>query len=296
MSIPLILGVTIVVFCLVRVLPGDPARVVAGLQASQEEVKKIQVEYGLNKPLYIQYGTYLHDLLHGNLGKSIRSRSPVAEEIMSRFPNTLLLISISLALASIVGIPLGILSAAKRHTVVDHLATPLALFGISMPVFWSGLMLMLLFSVTLRWLPAGGAKTPIHFILPSFTLSFALLANILRLTRSSMLEILTQDYVQTARSKGVREGMVVYKHALKNAIKPVVTIIGLQFGTLLGGTVLTETVFAWPGIGRLMVNSIFSRDYIVLQGLVLIFSLIIVVVNLLTDLSYGFIDPRIRYN
>jgi len=295
-SVPLIIGVTLVVFLMVRVLPGDPARMVGGMMASEEEVEKIRKEYGLDEPLYVQYGIYLRDLLTGDLGRSIKSGQPVSTEIGARFPYTLLLISISLGLASLIGIPLGIVSATHHKTWLDYGTTSLALFGISMPIYWSGLMLMLLFSAILGWLPAGGAETPLHFILPSVTLAFALLANIVRLTRSSMLEILNQDYIRTARSKGAKERKVIYVHALRNAIKPVVTIIGLQFGTLLGGTVLTETVFAWPGVGRLIVKSIFARDYIVIQSLVLIFALIIVFVNLITDLSYALIDPRIKYD
>lgn len=237
----------------------------------------------------------MNDLTHGDMGTSLRSQLPVVSEIMSRFPNTILLIFISLTAASIIGIPLGIISAVRRYSIADYLATSIGLFGISMPVFWSGLMLIFLFAVILRWLPAGGFGTPLHFVLPSITLTLFLVANIMRVTRSSMLETLLQDYVQTARSKGVRERRVIYKHVLRNAAIPIATIVGLQFGILLGGTVLTETVFAWPGIGRLMVLSIFSRDYPVLQGTVLIFALIIIATNLITDLSYGLIDPRIRY-
>lgn len=295
LSIPLLVGVTLVIFTLTRILPGDPARVIAGPLASQQEVQKIRERFGLNDPLYVQYVTYMTNLIQGDMGESLRSKLPAIQEIMSRLPNTLMLIAISLTVASIIGIPLGILSAVRRYSITDYLATSIALFGISMPVFWSGLMLIFLFAVVLRWLPAGGFGTLLHFILPSFTLSFFLIANIMRVTRSSMLETLNQDYVQTARSKGIKERKVVYKHVLRNAGIPIVTIIGLQFGTLLGGTVLTETVFAWPGIGRLMVLSIFSRDFPVLQGTVLIFALIIIVTNLLTDLSYSLINPRIRY-
>jgi peptide/nickel transport system permease protein/oligopeptide transport system permease protein len=295
LSIPLLISVTIVIFIITRVLPGDPAEVIAGPLADQQTIEKLREEYGLNKPLYVQYWTYMVDLIHGNMGISLRSRLPVINEIMSRLPNTLLLIAISLTAASIIGIPLGIMSAVKRYSIADYLVTSIGLFGISMPVFWSGLMLIFLFAVILRWLPAGGFGTPLHFILPSLTLTLFLIANIMRVTRSSVLEILFQDYVQTARSKGVEERWVIYKHVLRNAAIPIVTIIGLQFGGLLGGIILTETVYAWPGIGRLMVLSIFSRDYTVLQGTVLIFALIIVVTNLITDVSYSLIDPRIRY-
>ena len=295
LSIPLLIGITLVVFLMVRVLPGSPARMVGGSKASQEEIEKIRKEYGLDQPLYVQYGMYLRDLITLDLGTSIKSGLPVSQEVGARLPYTLLLISMSLGIASFIGIPLGILSATHHQTILDYGTTSLALFGISMPIYWSGLMLMYLFAGMLRLLPAGGADSPLHFILPSCTLAFALLANIVRLTRSSMLEILNKDYIRTARSKGIKERTVIYVHALRNAIKPVITIIGLQFGTLLGGTVLTESVFAWPGIGQFIVKSIFSRDYIVIQSLILVFALIIVVTNLLTDLSYGAIDPRIKY-
>ncbi len=296
LSIPLLIGVTLVVFFMVRILPGSPARMVGGLKANQKEIQKIKEEFGLDEPLYVQYGMYLKDLIFLDLGRSIKSGLPVAEEIGARLPYTLLLIVLSLGTASLIGIPWGILSATHHQTILDYGTTTLALFGISMPIYWSGLMLMYLFAGMLGWLPAGGADGPLHFILPSCTLAFVLMANIVRLTRSSMLEILNEDYVRTARSKGVKERTVIYIHALRNAIKPVVTIIGLQFGTLLGGTVLTETVFAWPGIGQFIVKSIFARDYIVIQSLVLVFAMIIVVTNLLTDLSYSIIDPRIRYD
>jgi peptide/nickel transport system permease protein/oligopeptide transport system permease protein len=295
LSIPQLIGITIAVFIITRILPGDPARVIAGPLASEEVVEKIRELYGLTKPLYVQYWSYMTDLIQGDLGTSLRSHLPVIHEIMSRLPNTILLIAIGLTAASIIGVPIGIMSAVKRYSIVDYLVTSTALFGISMPVFWTGLMLILLFAVILGWLPAGGFGTPLHFILPSFTLTFFCLANIVRMTRSSMLEMLTQEYVQTARSKGIKEGKVIYKHVLRNAAKPIVTLIGLQFGGLLGGIVLTETVYAWPGIGGLMVLSIFSRDYPVLQGIVLIFALIIIVANLITDLLYVLIDPRIRY-
>lgn len=294
-SIPLLVGVTVVIFLITRVLPGDPARVIAGPLASEQEVAKLRVEYGLNQPLHIQYIAYMSNLFHGDLGTSLKFHTPAIKEIMARLPNTLSLIGMSLAMASLIGIPIGILSAVRRYSIVDYAATSVGLIGLSMPVFWSGLMLIFLFAVILRWLPAGGFGTPYHYILPGLTLTFFLIANIMRLTRSSMLEELGQDYVQTARAKGIRESYVTYKHTLRNAAKPIVTIIGLQFGVLLGGTILTETVFAWPGIGRLLVISIFSRDYPILQGTVLIFAAIVVAINLVVDLAYALIDPRIRY-
>lgn len=294
-SIPLLLGVTIVVFIITRILPGDPARTIAGPLATAEEVERIRESFGLNEPLLNQYVDYMGDLLQGNLGMSLRTRGPVSFEIFSRLPNTLALILIGLLAATILGIPIGVLAATKRYTLIDYFTTFFSLFGISMPVFWSGLLMIFLFAVILQWLPAGGYGSPKHYILPSFTLTFYNLANIMRVTRSSMLEILGQDYIQTARSKGLRNKVVIYKHGLRNAVIPIVTLIGLQFGALLGGTVLTETVFAWPGIGRLMVQSIFSRDYTVLQSTILVFAIIIICTNLLVDLSYTLINPKIRY-
>lgn len=294
-SIPLLLGVTIIIFMITRILPGDPARTIAGPIATAEEVERIRESFGLNEPLLHQYIVYLRDLLQGNLGISLRTRGPVSWEILSRLPNTLTLIFIGLLAATLLGIPMGVLAATKRYTVVDYVTTLFSLFGLSMPVFWSGLLLIFFFAVILQWLPAGGYGTAKHYILPSLTLTLYNLANIMRLTRSSMLEVLGQDYIQTAHSKGLKKRIVIYRHGLRNAMIPIFTLIGLQFGALLGGTVLTETVFAWPGIGRLMVQSIFARDYTVLQSTILIFAMIIICINLLVDLSYTLINPKIRY-
>lgn len=296
LSVPLLLGVAVIIFFLTRVVPGDPARVIAGPLAPPEEVERLRVEYGLDRPLLVQFVAYMSDLMRGNLGTSLRTRGPVVDEILARLPNTVRLILVSLAAASLVGIPVGILSAVRRESAASYLATSVSLFGVSMPVFWSGLLLIFFFAVTLQWLPSGGYGTARHYVLPSLTLAFFNLASIVRVTRSSALEVLGHDYVRTARAKGLAEGAVVFKHVLKNAAIPIVTTVGVQFGSLLGGTVLTETVFAWPGIGRLMVDSIFARDYTVLQGTVLIFAAIIVGVNLLTDLSYAALDPRVRFN
>lgn len=294
-SIPLLFGVVVVVFLMTRVLPGDPARAIAGPLAPQQEVERLRVQLGLDQPLWTQFQRYTADLVRGDLGTSLRTREPVITEIFSRLPNTLTLIVLSLGGAVAVGVPMGVAAATSRKSWRAHLATVISLFGISMPVFWSGLLLILLFAVNLRWLPAGGFGTWQHALLPCFTLGLFNLANVMRVTRSSMLEVLDHDYVRTANAKGLAQRVVVYKHALKNASIPVVTAVGVQFGQLLGGTVLTETVYAWPGIGRLMVDSIFARDYTVLQGTVLIFAVIIIVVNLLTDLTYGLLNPRIRY-
>lgn len=293
--IPTLLGVTLVVFFLVRMIPGDPARLIAGFQASEEEVARIRVELGLNRPIHVQYGIFLRRLLRGDLGLSAATRAPVAEEIASRLRATVLLAVSSILLAAIAGMSAGILSATRQYSALDYAVMGVALFGVSIPVFWLGLMLMLLFSVYLHWLPAGGYGTPAHVVLPTIALAAVSIAIIARMTRSSLLETFNQDYIRTARAKGVRDETVTLKHALKNALIPVITVIGLQFGTLLGGAILTETVFAWPGIGRLLVNSVSNRDYPVIQGVVLIFAALFALVNLAVDLLYAYVDPRIHY-
>ena len=294
-AIPTLFGVTVIVFFMIRVLPGDPARLVAGLLATDDEVARIRVQLGLTKPLVVQYGLFLDHLLQGDLGKSIKTQAPVTSEIGSRLPPTALLAVTATSLAGVLGIASGILVSTRKYTAVDYTVTVLALAGVSIPVFWLGLMLMLLFAVFLHLVPAGGAIGPLSIILPSITLAAFSIAIIERMTRNSMLESLQQDYVRTARAKGLVERAVVYRHALRNALIPVVTVLGLQFGTLLGGAVLTETTFAWPGIGRLLVDSIEARDYPIIQGVVLLFALTFLLVNLLVDLLYGYIDPRIKY-
>jgi peptide/nickel transport system permease protein/oligopeptide transport system permease protein len=276
-------------------LPGDPAQVLAGQMASQEDIKNIRQQLGLDKPIFVQYGIFLSRLAKLDLGRSARTRNPVIEEIWARLPNTVLLAVAAITLACLFGIPAGIISAVRPYTWIDYLFTSMALFGISMPVFWLGLMLIVVFSLVLHWLPAGGIGSWKHVILPSFTLAAFVVAFITRITRASMIETLSQDYTTTARSKGLKEQVVIVKHALKNALIPIITVVGLQFGLLLGGAVLTETVFAWPGLGRLIVDSILARDYPVIQGTILIFGLLYILVNLVVDLLYAYIDPRIRY-
>jgi len=276
-------------------LPGDPAQVLAGQMASPEDVEIIRVQMGLDQPLHIQYSTFLNRLLHLDLGVSARTQNPVMEEVWARLPNTILLAMSAIIIACALGIPAGIIAAVRPYTWVDYLVTIASLVGISMPVFWLGIMLMILFSITLQWLPAGGIGTWQHMVLPSITLAAFVVAFIARMTRSSMLEVLSQDYVITARSKGLKEKWVIIKHALKNALIPIITVVGLQFGLLLGGAVLTETVFAWPGLGRLIVDSILARDYAMIQGSILIFGLLYTLVNLMVDLIYALVDPRIRY-
>lgn len=294
--IPVLLGISILLFFMLRMLPGDPAQVLAGQMASPEEIETMRKQLGMDRPIYEQYLSYLSRLASLDLGRSARTQNPVIEEIWARLPNTVLLAVVAISLACLLGIPAGIISAVRPYTWVDYLVTIAGLFGISMPVFWLGLMLVVLFSVVLRWLPAGGTGGWQHVVLPSVTLASFVVAFIARMTRATMLETLAQDYTTTARSKGLKENTVVIKHALKNALIPIVTVVGLQFGLLLGGAVLTETVFAWPGIGRLIVDSILARDYPMIQGTILIFGLLYILVNLGVDLLYAVIDPRIRYD
>jgi peptide/nickel transport system permease protein len=295
-TIPVLLGISLLLFFMLRMLPGDPAQVLAGQMASPEDIKLIRHQLGLDRPIIVQYGLFLSRLVRFDLGRSARTQNPVINEVWARLPNTVLLAVAAITLACFFGIPAGIIAAVRPYTWIDYLFTSMALFGISMPVFWLGLMLVVIFSVVLQWLPAGGTGSWKHIILPSFTLTAFVVAFITRMTRASMIEALSQDYTTTARSKGLKEQVVIVKHALKNALIPIITVVGLQFGLLLGGAVLTETVFAWPGIGRLIVDSILARDYPVIQGTILIFGLLYILVNLVVDIIYAFIDPRIRYD
>ncbi len=295
-TIPVLIGISLLLFFMLRMLPGDPAQVLAGQMATPQEIENIRRQLGLDRPIYEQYVTYLSRLARFDLGRSARTQNPVTEEIWARLPNTLLLAVVAITLACLLGIPAGIISAVRPYSWIDYLVTTSALFGMSMPVFWLGLMLVVVFSVILKWLPAGGTGSWQHVILPSVTLAAFVVAFISRMTRSAMLETLAQDYTTTARSKGLKERVVVIKHALKNALIPIITVVGLQFGLLLGGAVLTETVFAWPGLGRLIVDSILARDYPVIQGAILIFGLLYIMVNLVVDLIYALVDPRIRYD
>jgi peptide/nickel transport system permease protein len=294
--IPVLIGISLLLFFMLRMLPGDPAQVLAGQMASPEEIETIRRQLGLDRPIYAQYLSYLNRLAHLDLGRSARTQNPVIEEVWARLPNTMLLAVAAIGMACLFGIPAGVISAMRPYTWVDYLVTTASLCGISMPVFWLGIMLVVVFSVYLKWLPAGGTGSWLHVILPSVTLAAFVVAFIARMTRSTMLETLNQDYTTTARSKGLTEKVVVIKHALKNALIPIVTVVGLQFGLLLGGAVLTETVFAWPGLGRLIVDSILARDYPVIQGTILIFGLLYILVNLAVDILYALIDPRIRYD
>ena len=294
-AVPTLFGVTVIIFFMVRVLPGDPARVLAGLEADQTEVNRIRLQLGLDKPVPVQYARFLANAVRGNLGRSAVTQAPVVSEIAGRLGPTTLLAATATVLAGTLGVASGIAVSTRQYTAADYAVTVLALAGVSIPVYWLGLMLMLVFAVFLHLLPAGGDTTPQSLILPSITLAAFSLAIIERMTRSSMLESMRQDYVRTARAKGLADPIVVYRHALRNALIPVVTVLGLQFGALIGGAILTETTFAWPGIGRLLVDAIARRDYPIIQGVVLLFAVTFVLVNLIVDLLYGYIDPRIRF-
>lgn len=294
--IPVLFGVSLIIFTIVRVLPGDPAVVLAGPHATRDVVEQVRIQLGLDKHPVTQYVIFLKNIFRGDLGTSSRTGLPVTQEIMARFPNTLLLALASILVATVLGVLTGIIAGVKQNSKFDYLSMLVALFGISMPVFWLGLMLMLLFSIQLGWFPAVGSESFKHLVLPAITLGANSTAIIARMTRSSMLEVIRLDYIRTARAKGLTERLVIWRHALKNALIPVVTVIGLQTGTLLGGAVLTEIVFAWPGIGRLLVESILSRDYPVIQGVVLLVATLFIFINLIVDIIYSFLDPRIRYH
>ncbi|MFW6364337.1 MAG: ABC transporter permease [Spirochaeta sp.] len=295
LTVPVILGVSVIVFAIIRFIPGDPARAIAGVQATPQYIEQVRVRYGLDQPLHVQYGLFASGVIRGDLGQSTFSRRPVAAEIGERFPRTMLLASLSLIVATLVGVSAGIVSSTRRNSMFDNISMILALVGVAAPVFWLALMFQLFFSVQLGMLPATGIGTWRHVILPSITLGLASAALMARITRSSMLDVLRQDFITTARAKGLGERIVIYKHALKNALIPVVTVLGLQFGILLGGAVLTETVFAWPGIGRLLVDAILRRDYPVVQGTILFLAFLFVLINLIVDIIYAYLDPRIHY-
>ena len=294
-AIPTLLGVATIVFSLLRLLPGDPAVIIAGPQAGPDDIERIRHQLGLTEPLLQQYLGFLFRILHGDLGISTRTGAPVVNEILSRAPYTIVLGVTSLTIAILVGVTAGVIAATRRNSGVDLGVSGGAVFGVSMPTYWLGLMLIVVFAVRLRVLPAAGADQPVSLVLPAITLALFSMGLVARQTRSAMLEVLGQDFVRTARAKGAGRRAVLVRHALRNALLPIVTTIGLQFGALLGGAVLTETVFAWPGVGRLLVDSISARDYPVVQGVVLMLAVSFIVVNLLTDLVYAYVDPRIRY-
>lgn len=292
--IPVIIGVTFIVYFIISFTEGDPATIILGNGATPESVKELREEMGLDKPVIVQYANYLKDLVTGDMGISYTTKNPVIQEIAARFPNTLKLTICSIIVSIVISIPVGIVSATKQYSIFDSVGMVCALIGISMPSFWLGLLLIILFSVNLGWLPSGGADSLKSLILPAITLGVASTATITRTTRSSMLEVIRQDYIRTAKAKGVNKKVVIRKHALRNALIPTVTVTGLEFGFLLGGAVLTETVFSWPGIGRLMVESIQKKDTPTVLGCIVIFSVCFSIVNLLVDILYAYIDPRIK--
>jgi peptide/nickel transport system permease protein len=300
-AVPVLLGVSVLVFLILHLTPGNPALAVAGPDAPPDVVREVERSLGLDLPLYVQYGRYLGRILHGDFGRSVRSREPVLERLIATFPVTLSLAVVGALWTTAVSVPMGILAAHRRNSVLDLATIFVVLTGSAMPVFALGLIFLWVFAVRLRWFPIGGFA-PLstvsgwwHIALPAVTVSSGTIALLARLTRSSMLEVLNQDYVRTARAKGMREIPVVVRHAFRNALLPVITVIGLQFGFLLSGAVVTESIFSLPGMGRLLVQAILARDFPIVQGAVLLAAVTFVMTNLLVDLVYAAVDPRIRY-
>jgi len=303
--VPVLAGVSVVIFMVLHLSPGDPVEIMLGSQATQEDRARLRAELGLDQPLHVQYGRWLGHVTRGDLGRSLWMKRPVLDEVLGRFKATLVLTGTALLLSSLAGVALGVASAIRPNSVLDRLSAVASLFGASMPTFWLGIVLMVIFALGLGWLPASGMYAAYgggdlrdllaHLVLPAVTLAAASVTIIARLTRATMLETLGQDYIRTARAKGVVERAVVLRHGLKNALIPIVTVVGVQAGYLLGGAVLTETVFAWPGVGTLMVQGILARDFPLVQGCVLVVALSFVLVNLAVDLLYAWLDPRIRY-
>lgn len=295
MLIPVLIGISIFVFLLMYFTPGDPALLMLGEGAPKEQLEALRESMGLNKPVYVQYFNWLKNAVRGDLGRSLRSKKLVTAEIMDRLPATTELALAAVTFAVVVGVPVGILSATRPNSWFDNIAMVGALTGVGMPVFWQGIMLILIFSVYLGWLPSSGRMGGIeHLILPMITLGTASTASIARLTRSAMLDVMQQDYIRTARAKGLPRRTVTFRHALRNALIPVVTMVGLQFGGLMSGAVLTESIFAWPGIGRMVVEAINNKDFPLVQGTIMTFALIYALVNLIVDVAYAFLDPRLR--
>jgi peptide/nickel transport system permease protein len=293
--IPVLLGVTFIIFVMLAIAPGDPARQVLGEYASQEQIAAKQVELGLNDPLPLRYGRYIFNLVtRGDMGISYATGKRVTTAIFERFPTTMLLAFLGTAMMVIVGLPAGILSAIKQYTWTDNIVRVVAMIGVSMPNFWTGLMLIILFALKLRWLPASGFYKPIYWILPSFVIGFNVAAILMRMTRSSMLECIRQDYIRTARAKGQNEYTITMHHVLRNAMIPVVTVIGNQIGYLLGGAMITEQIFSIPGLGRFMVDAIKGRDYPIVMGGVILIATCYSLVNLIVDIIYAYLDPRIK--
>jgi peptide/nickel transport system permease protein len=302
---PVLAGVSIIIFMVLHLSPGDPVEIMLGAQATQEDRARLRTDLGLDQPLHVQYVRWLGHVVRGDLGRSLWMKRPVLGEVLGRFQATLILTGTALLLSTVAGIALGVASAARPNSLLDRVSAMASLFGASLPSFWLGIVLMVVFALRLGWLPASGMYAPYgggdlrdllgHLVLPAITLAAASVTIIARLTRATMLETLGQDYIRTARAKGVVERAVVLRHGLKNALIPIVTVVGVQAGYLLGGAVLTETVFAWPGVGTLMVQGILARDFPLVQGCVLVVALSFVLVNLAVDLLYAWLDPRIRY-
>ncbi|HEX9819874.1 MAG TPA: ABC transporter permease [Methylomirabilota bacterium] len=303
--VPVLAGVSVIVFMVLHLSPGDPVEIMLGTQATEEDRTRLRADLGLDQPLHVQYVRWLGHVVRGDLGRSLFMRRPVLGEVLGRLQATLILTGTALLLSTTLGIALGVASATRPNSLLDRVSAMASLFGASMPSFWLGIVLMVVFALWLGWLPASGMYAPYgggdlrdllaHLALPAVTLAAASVTIIARLTRATMLETLGQDYIRTARAKGVVERRVVLRHGLKNAMIPIITVIGVQAGYLLGGAVLTETVFAWPGVGTLMVQGILARDFPLVQGCVLVVALSFVLVNLAVDLLYAWVDPRIRY-
>lgn len=295
MLIPVLIGISIFVFLLIHLTPGDPALLMLGEGAPVAQLEALRESMGLNEPIHTQYFSWLKKAARLDFGRSLRSKKMVTTEIFDRLPATAQLALAAVAFAILVGVPVGVLSASKPNSWFDNVAMVGALTGVGMPVFWQGIMLILIFSVTLQWFPSSGRMGGWQYlVLPAITLGTASTASIARLTRSAMLDVLQQDYIRTASAKGLRRRSVIVRHALRNALIPVVTMIGLQFGGLMSGAVLTETIFAWPGIGRMVVDAINNKDFPLVQGTIMAFALIYALVNLAVDVTYAFLDPRLR--
>ncbi|HEX6989269.1 MAG TPA: ABC transporter permease [Bacillota bacterium] len=295
-TIPVLVGVSLIIFFSLRLIPGDPALTLAPDDADPETIEAIRARFGLDQPVHVQYARYMGGLLRGDWGQSLRTGRPVLESIVDRWQPTATLAVLSISISIAIGVPVGVLSAVRRGSLFDRLSMVLAILSICAPVFWIGIMMQYVFGVYLRWLPITGVGSWQHYILPSVAIASFSLANIARLTRAGVLEILTREFIRTARSKGVGEGKVVFKHALRNALIPVVTLAALAFGRNLIGSIVAETVFAIPGLGRYLIQAISNRDYVVVQGLTLVIALVYVLVNLVADLVYGVLDPRIRFD
>jgi peptide/nickel transport system permease protein len=296
LSVVVVFGVSVLVFSMLHLVPGDPAVVMLSESASGQDVEQLRHDLGLDQPLWVQYTLYIGHVVHGDLGRSIRLQQPVAQLIAGRLPNTLELAITSLTLATILGVAVGAISAVRRGRLSDHAVMAAALLGVSLPSFWLGLLLILFFGLRLGVLPIAGNQDGLSsLVLPAVTLAAVPTATIARLTRSGLLDVLGEDYIRTARAKGLRELAVIVNHALRNSMIPVITVVGVQFGVLLGGAVIVETVFAWPGVGRLLIDAVSARDFPLVQGIMLFISISFVLVNLLADVVYAYVDPRIRY-